>query len=486
MYLWRWKDGAEPKKIALNSSRPALGLAFSPDGKALVYCDGGSTIRLMDTTTEELIRKFKGPENWQCYNDLLISPDGKFAAARGPVPVKTRSGYEDSSQLLLVWDLATGKRVHRFISTKTFPEGLVISPDSRLIAAGDNAGLVRIWELATGRRIGAHPEAHESYVNLIACSSDGKTVVTASGDHTVRVWDPITGRQEHRLEHDSEVRALAVSPDGQYAVSSGWDNTVRVWDTQTGRELHALPGHGTGGSWRAVGFLDGGRRFASWGDDMTLRLRETRSGKLLSESVLPPELAGPEGFDKPRKSTGKGKKNEFRSQRGAFSADGRTFALKFQGTTYIYETETGRELGRFKKRSNELIRHMAVSPDGKLLLTTGDLTGRDLASAPDIHITLRELPTGEELRRFVIPDAETKAGPVAFSSDGRLMATGLHHPHDSVLIWDVRTRKEVLTIDGVRGNPGSLAFSDDGRRLACGLNNTTALVWDLTRLMPKE
>ena len=68
---------------------------------------------------------------------------------------------------------------------------------------------------------------------------DGDTIVSGSGDETVRVWDAKTGQVLHVLEgHSREVASVAM--EGDTIVSGSWDKTVRVWSANTGELLHVL------------------------------------------------------------------------------------------------------------------------------------------------------------------------------------------------------------------------------------------------------
>jgi WD40 repeat protein len=78
-------------------------------------------------------------------------------------------------------------------------------------------------------------EGHSGAVFSAAFSPDGQRVVTASYDHTARVWNAATGQLLRTLEgHLFYVTGVAVSPDGRRAVSASGDNTLKVWDLETG------------------------------------------------------------------------------------------------------------------------------------------------------------------------------------------------------------------------------------------------------------
>ncbi len=71
---------------------------------------------------------------------------------------------------------------------------------------------------------------HSYYVYSVAISPDGRTIVSGSGDNTIKIWDLATGRLKATLTgHSYSVYSVAISPDGSTLVSGSYDNTIKVW-----------------------------------------------------------------------------------------------------------------------------------------------------------------------------------------------------------------------------------------------------------------
>ena len=100
------------------------------------------------------------------------------------------------------------------------------------------------------RKASSHNNAilkgHTNRVNSTSFSPDGKYIVSASHDNTIRIWDAKTGLQVGTsLEgHTDGVNSASFSPNGNFIVSASKDKTVRIWDAKTGQQIGAsLEGH---------------------------------------------------------------------------------------------------------------------------------------------------------------------------------------------------------------------------------------------------
>ena len=70
-----------------------------------------------------------------------------------------------------------------------------------------------------------------------AFSPDGRQVVTASTDHTARVWSIDTGKRIAVLSEDFDVNSVAYSPDGTRIITASGDfvGAVRIWNARAER-----------------------------------------------------------------------------------------------------------------------------------------------------------------------------------------------------------------------------------------------------------
>jgi WD40 repeat protein len=298
------------------------------------------------------------------------------------------------------------------------------------------------------------------------------------------------------LRGKTEVHGVAFSPDGERLASAGGDGTIRIWNSRTGKVIRQFPAHDKGAC--SVAFHPDGLHLASAGADGLVKVWD-----LATERVV---FRGP--CDALRKF-GAAYTVAFRPP------DGRHLAAGSEGVVRIWE---------WKKNRPQIPEHtlpghkvhsipVAFSRDG--LLATGGAarhgqalwdpeTGRLLRTLPahqhpvcalafspdggrlataslDRTVKLWDTATGELFRIFF--HSGNVLG-VAFSPDGaRLASTG---EDKTVHVWDPTTGREVLGLRGHTGSCGCVAFSPDGWRLAAASTDGTIRIWDATPLRGDE
>ncbi len=68
---------------------------------------------------------------------------------------------------------------------------------------------------------------------------------------------------------------------------------------------------------------------------------------------------------------------------------------------------------------------------------------------------------------------------VAYSPDGKMIATGHSEDEDSIKLWDAATGGLIRVFKGARSLPWTIAFSPDGAKLAGAFNDGAARVWEV-------
>lgn len=359
-----------------------------------------------------------------------------------------------------------------------WPMAVAFVDDGKRLAAANQAGDIFLWDLEADKAREIKPAGdrtapglppmrqlvgHTNSVTRLVASNDGRTLYSASLDHTVRVWDvtaPATGEADVVFEvdvvgnersgnkkapplkakvetqqaaavlegHKDWVSALGLSGDGKRLISGDYGAGVIVWDVATRKEISRWSGRSW--NWIVAAALSGDGKtalvseFRYKRDDFdvpaaALRLwnvdekKETLDLLKVQFPKYDPTASTYESAQSWRKFTCDGLIS------AAFSPDGKLLALGQGG-----ETETGKV-------------HLLDAADGKLV--------RDISG-----------------HRYGVTDA-------CFSNDGKfLLSVG----RDTMLrITNVSDGKEAAALGSSRGGQfkdwlSALAVSPDGRLLA--------------------
>ena len=117
------------------------------------------------------------------------------------------------------------------------------SPDGKRIVSASADNTLRIWDVATGKPIGSPMYGHTDYVRFASFSPNGKHIVSASDDKTLRLWDATTGKSlgVPLTGHSGWVLSAVFSPNGKRIVSASKDKTIRIWDLPSVDDNRPLP-----------------------------------------------------------------------------------------------------------------------------------------------------------------------------------------------------------------------------------------------------
>ena len=358
----------------------------------------------------------------------------------------------------------------------------VFSQDGRMILTASEDHTARLWETTTGKEIRRF-QGHDAPVASAVFSSDGKRVLTASYDHTARLWDIAIGKEIRRFQgHDRRVASTVFSSDDKRILTASGDKTARLWDTATGKEIRRFQGHEARVNFAV--FSPDGKRILTASGDKTARLWDSATGKEI----------------------GRFKGHEDRVNFAVFSPDGkRILTASGDKSARLWDTATGKEIRRFQGHKDR-VNFAVFSPGGKRILTaSGDSTARlwdsgtgkeirrfqghdgwvtsavfspdgkrILTASNDKTPRLWDSAIGREIRRFSKRDTMVITG--VFSPDGKQILTT---SGDKIArLWEFATGKEIRRFMGHDGSINSAVFSPDQKRILTASEDKTVRLWD--------
>jgi WD40 repeat protein len=508
--------------IPMNNYQSAL--AWSPDGRRLATGFAQGRVNVYDVPKD--------------HSEIRIVNLGT-AAFFNWSPSGERFAFSTQGEVR-IGSLPAGRPSLRLGEPLTLPSVVRLSPDGKYLAGADHDGTLPIWQVSSSqiiRRLPGHPPligkplGRESRAaHALLWSPDGSRLASVRyTDGGLRIWDVKTGLPQAAFQfgenawwvtqHDA--LPIAWSRDGNFlAARTGVQGKkVRILDLTTGKQITEWDGGPDLGSSNAMAWDSTGQRLATClGNPPRIQVWNVRTGEemqslqdpVLSLTALSWSLRGKRlAYIADRKAT----LYDFVTKRSTplaencehlvWNADGSRLAvvgpgLFGRGFVEVYDPTTSTvipgEGGLTRPDPAAMRLPQGVNDQYNLHLQSVVWSEQGLQAVGDAmpypglgRIVVWDLRTGKPLLTLgqtydVLRDRARVARMVAWSPDGRLLATLAGESHDSahVDIWDATTGQKMQSLIAgrvqMRGVAG-LAWSPDGKRVA--FTGEAVQVWNL-------
>jgi WD40 repeat protein len=503
--LWHLPSG-EPVGAPLVHDTLVRRLAFSPNGERLATAteppspvDTGLT-QTWDTRTQKPLRP---PVKTAKAMMLTFNPNRGDLLLFGDARSEPRS-----SSLLRAFDADNQAERFAGLKDKGDAEGWDFSPDGRTIAIASSWGAAYVCNLETGEPL-FPPLRHQTYVFSTRFSQDGKRLLTASDDGTVKLWalrpgpqpvslrlepdvdgycnqnwgrnagplilplkgallslvDPASFKEVHRLtcsQTNAPPYELAVAPSGcAWAAFGGQDRqigpqSIDLWREDTGGLRHFVLLHPA--FVMQVTFSRDSTQLISFCQDRRVRFWKSSDGALERTITMPERFIDVMAF------LSDGKRALFYVDNHPAEETVELVELDSQKSVYVLPQPPLTSVADSTVDMDE--RHLAVI--GGQSGVVYDLVSGRLLSTPFKHYG-----------RLISAD---------FSPDGRrLLTSGVN---GEVMLWDTATSDLVLQPLEMPTAVRFAFWSADGRFIATRSDDNSARAWDasqaeaLTPLLP--
>lgn len=254
---------------------------YSNDGQYIASSSKDKTIKIWDAKNKKCIRTLIGHDDY--VQEIVFSSDNK----------RIVSASDDKT--LKMWDVETGECIRTFVGHNSLVWAVDISRDGHWVASGSTDGIIKIWDVFKGQCLKSL-EGHKSAIHSVQFTKDGLHLLSSSGnpsksddDNSVRIWDVMSGQCIKTLDgHTSQVNSASYSPDENTIISASSDKTVKIWDLNSTKDnktscLKTIKGHHGGVNYAS--FDKEGRKIVSASKDHSIRVWNINSGKCIDSLI---------------------------------------------------------------------------------------------------------------------------------------------------------------------------------------------------------
>ncbi|MEG5033040.1 AAA-like domain-containing protein [Microcoleus sp. AT3-D2] len=350
-----------------------------------------------------------------------------------------------------VYNFRERRRLQTQASTLAFAS---FSPDSQTIVTATDDNYIKLWQ--TNGTLQAILTGHTDKIRMAIFSPSGQMIVSASNDQTLKIWQK-DGKLIHDIKgHSAQITSVSFSPDGKIIASASADGTVKLWKINGDKLLTFKVERG----WiTSANFSPDGQIIAAAGTDGTVKVWSLRKvvEKLQKQQSIEASI------DIKLLRTLQGESDKIMSV--TFSPDGSMLAAASAGGTARIWSKDGTPLSILKHTSG--VTNISFSPDSQILLSAST---DKMLRLWNIDGTLLKTLKGNK-------DAVWSA---SFSPDGKAIASA--SADGTVMLWNLNLDDLLVQgCDGARNYFQTNPIANQNNRHLCDGIGTGS---ELTRKKP--
>jgi WD40 repeat protein len=316
---------------------------------------------------------------------------------------------------------------------------VAFTTDGKYIVSGSGDSTLKVWDSSTGKEIKSFggPAGHKNLVMSVSISPDGGLIASGGTDNTAKIWDFPSSGPMRALAQSEGANVVAVSPDGAKLAGGDKDGHVKIWNSADGKVLFQLTGHN--GPVTGLAFSGNGQLLISCGKDKTLRFWNPANGQSLG--VIGAHTAEVRGL-------------AVHPNNNALYSAGGDGSLKFWTLPPVASKALGAAHG-------DAVTALAISGDGNSIVS----------GSSDKSVRLVNAANGQLIREFKGANAGVES--VALSPNGALIAAGTADKR--LLVWQAKDGQLLSNLSS--SSTAHVAFHPGSNQLLTGGSDGALKLW---------